>query len=116
MTDKNVEGIVEYYIKIGGNRITLRYATDMIENEIERGVNGTYLTTYKIALPEPVLDKWAGRYSLLNDKTNYGLKNIDIGYANIPDPRGKTEEEFRTVTISGIKNNVDKSVKKLIIY
>ena len=115
MTDKNVEGIVEYYIKIGGNRITLRYATDMIENEIERRVNGTYLTTYKIALPEPVLDKWkAARYSLLNEyKTNYGLKNIDIGYANIPDPRGKTEEEFRTVTISGIKNNVDKFRKEV---
>ena len=41
------------------------------------------------------------------------MKNIDIGYANIPDPRGKTEEEFRTVTISGIKNNVDKFRKEV---
>ena len=112
---KNLEGIVEYFIKIGGNRITLKYATDMIENEIERRVNGTYMTTYKIALPEPVLDKWrAARYSLINEyKTNYGLKGIDIGYGDIPDPRGKTDTNFRNVTIYGIKNNTDKFRKEV---
>merc|ERR1711968_44452 len=79
--DKNVSGEPEHYIKIGGNRVTLRYAEDTINNIINERVEGLYLTTYKIALPNRITDTWrVSGYSKLNEyKLDYGLKSINIG-------------------------------------
>ena len=117
--DKNSAGIPEYYIKIGGNSITTRYATDMIQNIINERVTGSYLTTHKIAVPESILETFrAARYSLLNKyKNDFRLRKLVIDTSELPDPRGKADEMFKLIKIIGIKHNVDdfcKVIEKLL--
>ena len=106
--DRDTDG-EKHFIKLGGNRVTIRYATEMIKNIINERKQGIYLTKYEIALPNRIIDKWrSGGYSKLKElKSEYKLKNIDIGIRDMYDPRGDTRETFRNVTIHGIKKFVD---------
>ena len=51
IVEKNSEGLDEHSIRIAGSRLTTRHASDMINAIVEDRISGSYITTYKVILP-----------------------------------------------------------------